>query len=521
MPLADILTWIFVIAALVAGVFVVRNYAKGLAGSPRELWLLYGYKFSELLGYKLVGLSVVLWLSRDCGLSDLKAGSLYSGYSILASAMGLVVGALIDTAGIRKVMLASIALLLFSRFSMIWVSGPTLAFILGLAPMALGFAMVSPLTSVAVKRYTTKAGAAYGFSLFYVLMNLGFTFGNTLYDKATEVFALRDAAGKNIDQGYGMVVAGHHFSTYQLLFVGACCATIVSLLLTMPIREGVERDEDGIHITPPKPSGSALKSIGDTAVATWRTIRNVAGERFFWVFLGVIAILMFVKSVFVQWDLILPKYCPRIMGEGAKVGAIYNVNTVLILFFVPVVTMLSARMKSYTLMLLGSVISTLACFITALPERIFEPLTRTTLGEMVFINWLGLAKDAGDLAANPPSPFYWSLILSFMVFTIGEAIWSPRFYQFTAEIAPKGKEATYLSLAILPTFASKFFVGPFSGFLLERYVPAGADKAAYAHHHMIWVWIGVTAAITPIGLLLCSKRFHHETSRARNEGAAV
>lgn len=512
MTTADALSY-SVLAAIVVGLVVVSlNYAKGLRGSPRELWLLYGYKFSELMGYKLVGLSVVLWLSRDCGLDDLKAGSLYSGYSLFASAMGVVVGALVDAAGIRKVMLGSIGLLLFARFSMVWLTTPVLAFMFGLAPMALGFAIVSPVTSVAIKRFTTKTGAAYGFSLFYVLMNLGFTFGNSLYDKATTTFALRDEHGKNIDQGYGLVFAGHHFSTYQLLFAGAFGMTIVSLLLTLPMREGVERDEEGIKVTPSVRKGSVAKAIRDTAAGTVNTIRAVAGQRFFWVFLGMVGILMFVKSVFIQWDLVLPKYCPRTMGEGAKVGAIYNVNTVLILFFVPLVTVTTARVKSYTLMLVGSIISTLACFITALPDSVFAPLTQTTLGEMVFINWLGLAKTSAELTAHPPSPFYWSLILSFIVFTVGEAIWSPRFYQFTAEIAPKGKEATYLSLAILPTFASKLFVGPLSGFLLETYVPVDANNRPLPNdgHHMIWVWIGVTAAITPVGMLLYKKFFERE-----------
>lgn len=501
---------------------VAGFYVGGLRGSPRELWLLYGYKFSELLGYKLVALSVVLWLSRDCGLSDVQAGSLYSGYSILASAMGIIVGALIDTAGIRKVMLASISLLLFSRFAMGWLTAPTLAFLLGLAPMALGFAIVAPLTSVAVKRYTTKASAAYGFSLFYVLMNLAFTLGNTLYDMATEKFGLRDAAGKNIDQGHGLVIAGHPFSTYQLLFFGAFAATVVSLLLTLPIRDGVECDENGVKIAPRPRSGGVLASIRETTAGTARMLRQVTGERFFWIFLSMIGVLMFVKAVFVAWDLILPKYCPRLMGEGAKVGAINNVNTVLILFFVPLVTAMTARVKSYTLMFVGSAISTAACFITAIPADIFAPLTRSALGELVFINWLGLAKDAGDLAAHPPSPFYWALILSFIVFTLGEAIWSPRFYQFTAEIAPKGREATYLSLAVLPTFASKFFIGPFSGFLLESYIPvdAAGKVLPHPHHFMVWVWIGVSAAVTPVGLLLFSRRFHRETARIREEAAA-
>lgn len=519
MNAADLLSHALFAGIVIGLVLVTLNYARGLRGSPRELWLLYGYKFSELTAYKLVGLSVVLWLSRDCGLSDIRAGSLYSGFSILASAMGVIVGALIDSAGIRRVMLASVALLLFSRFFMVWVTAPVLAFLLGLAPMALGFAIVTPLTSVAIKRYTTKEGAAYGFSLFYVLMNLGFTVGNLLYDKATSAFGLLDASGKNVDQGHGAVIAGHHFSTYQLLFLGASLITIISLLLTLPMRDGVERDGDGVRISPPKSGeGGALVAIRRTARETAASLRDVAGERFFRVFLGMIGILMFVKSVFIQWDLILPKYCPRTMGEGAKVGAIYSINTVLILFFVPLVTFATARVKSYTLMFVGSAISTLACFITALPERFFAPLTGTTLGEMVFVNWLGIAKDAAELTAHPPSPFYWSLILSFIVFTIGEAVWSPRFYQFTAEIAPKGREATYLSLAILPTFVSKFFVGPFSGFLLETYVPVDAANrpTPRADHHMIWIWIGLSAAITPVGMLLYRKFFEKETHRIGN-----
>jgi MFS family permease len=516
MTTADTLSYSLLAAIVIGLVVVTINYAKGLRGSPRELWLLYGYKFSELMGYKIVALSVVLWLSVDCGLSDKAAGNLYSGYSLFASAMGIVVGALIDTAGIRRVMFASIGLLLFARFSMIWLTTPILAFLLGLAPMALGFAIVSPLTTVAIKRFTNKAGAAYGFSLFYVLMNLGFTFGNIIYDKATDYFGQKDASGKNIDQSHGVDFAGHHFSTYQLLFVGALCATVVSLLLTIPMRDGVERDEDGVKIRPrARASGNVLATARTTAIETWRMISGVSRERFFWAFLGMIGILMFVKSVFIQWDLVLPKYCPRVMGEGAKVGAINNVNTILILFFVPLVTMTTARVKSYTLMIVGSAISTLACIITAIPESVFAPLTNTTLGQMVFINWLGLAKSAEDLAAAPPSPFYWSLIFSFLVFTIGEAIWSPRFYQFTAEIAPKGKEATYLSLAVLPTFASKLFVGPMSGWLLETYVPVDAHNKPleHPHHHMVWVWIGVSAAITPVGMLLYRKFFERETEK--------
>lgn len=515
MTQADLISYTILAAILAGIVFICINYLKGLRRSPRELWLLYGYKVCELTGYKMVMLSTVLWLTFDCGLNDIKAGSFFSVYSILASAMGIAVGALIDTAGIRRVMLGSILLLIFARFSMVWLTQPVLAFILGLTPMALGFAMVNPLIQVGIKRYTTKESAAYGFSLFYVLMNLGFTVGNLIYDYATDTFALRDAAGKNINQGYGTNILGHHFSTYQLLFAGACALTALSLVLTYFMRDGVECTAEGIRIVPQKSPKGMKASTVETLLDTGKMLRLVAGERFFWVFLGMIGLLIFVKSVFIQWDLILPKYCPRIMGEGAKVGAIYNVNTVLILFTVPLVTMLTAKVRSYTLMLVGATVSTAACFLTALPERIFEPLTHTVLGQVVFVNWLKLSSDAADLAANPPSPFYWSLIFSFVIFTIGEAIWSPRFYQFTAEIAPKGKEATYLALSVLPIFAAKFYVGPMSGWLLATYAPVDANNVPlpHEHHHMIWIWIGASSAITPIGMLLYKKFFEREMEK--------
>lgn len=495
---------------------VAINYLRGLKGSPRELWLLYGYKFAESAAYKMIALSAVLWLSHDCGMSDKGAGNLYGAYSLCYSAMGIAVGALIDTAGIRKILLMSIGLLLFSRFNMVWLTAPTLAFILGLLPMALGFAIVSPLTSVAVKRYTDSKGAAYGFSLYYVLMNLGFTAGNQLYDLATKHFGKYNAEGKNIDQAFGVIIAGRHFSTYQVLIAGGFLITLVSLTVSTPLRDGVERDDNGVSITPRKPTGlGMLSSAKSTLVETGQKLASVASERFFWVFLGMVGLTLFVRSVFIQWDLILPKYCPRVMGEGAKVGAIYNVNTVLILLLVPVVTLVTHKVKSYTLMFVGVIISTLACFITAIPENYFAPLTDTVLGHAVFINWLGLAETPAALAANPPSPFYWSLIFSFLMFTIGEAIWSPRFYQFTAEIAPKGRESTYLALSVLPVFASKFFVGPLSGYLLNRYVPVD-DKGLvlpHEHHHMIWVWIGVSAAITPMGMLFYKKFFERETAK--------
>jgi hypothetical protein len=56
-------------------------------------------------------------------------------------------------------------------------------------------------------------------------------------------------------------------------------------------------------------------------------------------------------------------------------------------------------------------------------------------------------------------------------FSIGEAIWSPRLYQYTAAIAPKGKEGSYMALSLLPYFVAKLVVGMLSGRMLHRFCP--------------------------------------------------
>ena len=86
--------------------------------------------------------------------------------------------------------------------------------------------------------------------------------------------------------------------------------------------------------------------------------------------------------------------------------------------------------------------------------------------------------------------------------------------QFTAEIAPKGKEGTYIALSILPSFVAKLFVGLMTGWLLNTYTPldaAGNALSGYPDHYFVWVWIGAVAIITPISLAVLGEWFKRNT----------
>ena len=72
--------------------------------------------------------------------------------------------------------------------------------------------------------------------------------------------------------------------------------------------------------------------------------------------------------------------------------------------------------------------------------------------------------------------------------------------QFSAEIAPAGREGTYIALSYLPFFLAKMITGPLSGWLLATYTPEGAS--VYPQQHMIWIWIGSMTVLSPIGLVV-------------------
>ncbi len=523
MNLAGFIMYTLVLGAAAALSVTIWSYAKNLRQSPRDMWFLFIYKIVEYAAYAAMNMALVLWLSSDCGLGDVAAGSYISGWSMLLSVMNMVAGALLDTIGIRKTLIVSVVFLIISRLFMAVLVNPVAVFILGFIPLTIGFAIVGPLVSVAIKRYTTKETSALGFGLFYTLMNLGYAFGGFFFDWIRDFYALKDAAGKVLDENAGTVLLGMHFSTYQMIFVFGLGATIISLFITFFVRDGVELTRKGeIVVKPTKASGFGLAVIKNTSCDICKTISKVASEKYFWIFIGMLSIAVPVRTVFFHFHYTFPKYCIRVLGEGAKIGSIYGVlNPVLIVLLVPLVAYFSKKVSSYKMMIWGATVSSLSCFIAVLPGEWFSHWTDSVLGELIFIKWLGMAPDMTALMQNPPTPIYWPLIIFICVFTVGEAIWSPRLMQFTAEIAPKGKEGTYIAMSVLPWFASKFFVGPMSGLLVSAYTPLDPitkkAMASYPDHWMVWIWIGGTAVITPIGLIVLRKWFHAQKTADMHE----
>jgi hypothetical protein len=100
------------------------------------------------------------------------------------------------------------------------------------------------------------------------------------------------------------------------------------------------------------------------------------------------------------------------------------------------------------MLIVGTVVSSISIFIAAIPEFLFlSLLSKHGLRNLILVDWLELNPDRQN-------PIILGLVFFIIFFTIGEAIWSPRLMQFSAEIAPVGREGTYIALSYLPYFSS-------------------------------------------------------------------
>jgi len=509
----DTLTIVLTVAGiglLCAFCFIIWSYARGLRNSPRELWILFLTKVIEYTAYGAMNMSFVLYLSADCGLGDISAGSYIGVWSMLVTITTMLVGAVVDAIGIKKTLIIGTLVLIFSRGFMPFLSNVYAVTLLGFIPMAVGIAIMGPVLSVGIKRYTTKEGAALGFGLFYTLMNVGWALGAVLFDGVRGVFGEHSMVSTPL--------IGVQLSTYQIIFMAGFLLTIPTLVMVLIMRDGVEMTETGTYrIAPLKNDfvGSIVSVFWQVfkkaALDTGRILSQVVRQKEFWYYMFMLGILVFVRLVFYHFHYTFPKYGIRILGEGVKIGNIYGVlNPTIIVFLVPLVAAVSRRVSSYKMLMLGTTISASAIFIATMPESFFSPLMGTWVEELVYNRWLGLAPEMH-------TPLVLALVIFVILFTVGESIWSPRLMQFAAEIAPAGREGTYIALSYLPYFAAKLVAGPLSGWLLFTYVPEGAGS--YPHHYFVWLWIGGMAVLSPIGLAVFRGVFMSSERRRREEEA--
>ena len=125
----------------------------------------------------------------------------------------------------------------------------------------------------------------------------------------------------------------------------------------------------------------------------------------------------------------------------------------------------------------------------ALPTDWFQSAANGAVGQWLGHSYLGLQ--------GAIHPYYIMTALYLTVFSVGEAFYSPRVYEYAAAIAPKGQEASYGALAYLPFLIGKLLIGT-AGWVLAAFVPEHGPRRP----ELMWLTFAIAASVAPIGLIV-------------------
>lgn len=431
---------------------------RALVGpGSRDLWLIYLATFLEYLGIFSFLQTIPLWLSGDFGLSDEAAGGWASVFSLLVTLLSFFAGAFADAFGVRRFLVVSFVLAAATRLGMSLADGPTPA-IAWMMAFAFAYALTSPALQVAVNMAARPETRAFAFSLWYVSFNLAGAVIGWPIDLIRGQFLVD---GKLAPRTLDLPLLGsREVSAHAVILACGFVSAALAALIVFFLRRDLGRDAAA-------PKAAAANPL--------RAMAGVVADSRFWRFMLLMVLLSLVRLMFQHMHFTWPKYVTRVEGDAFNVGTVWSLNSLGILFLAPLATALTRRLPIFPVLLVGAAISAVSPFVLCLGS-----------------SW----------------PIQVAMIA---VLTVGEALWSPRLYEYNVAIAPRGQEATYVGLAKLPFFLAKLVVTPMSGWLLATYCPADGPRDPA----MLWAIVGATTLAGPLGMWLLQGWIREKPTEAR------
>ncbi len=447
---------------------------NSLRGSPSELWRAYTLKFLDSYSYFSLSIVMTLFLSEDFGYTDYEAGTIYGAWGALVTLFGLVSGPIIDKLGVSASLKLGFMISFIAR-CLIFITASRIYLLLAIAILSFGNCLGIPVLTVGIRRYTNENNRGFAFGLFYVIMNLAALLSGPTVDLCTIYFENNRDGGNDQGQDQNQRVLDEGtpewtFSGYRLIVLIGIVANIAACLISLSVKEikvstPPKLPQDGEHEGNPRSpgSGNSTETFQIANASTMDILRETMQSPDFWRFLVVCIITLNIRMIFRHLDATLPKYMIREFGENVPKGSIIAINPAMIMLLVPVITAATTKVNPLTMIHHGCYVSALSVFFLVISTSIT------------------------------------SCVLFVVVLSIGEAIWSPRLYDYTMQIAKEGREGTYMALSSAPLFLAKLPVGMMSGYLLQKYCPEDGPR----NSKLMWLIIGLTTIVSPILMTVC------------------
>lgn len=364
---------------------------------------------------------------------------------------GLMVSWVNDNLGVKKSLMLGFTI---SAISSTFVASTTSKIFLYITIFAIypfGTSMGIPMLTVAIKRYTTSKRRGFAFGLYYSVMNIAALVSGPVVDIL------------NIGIRNGLTIGNLHLSGNRLVILTCTLSNLISLYIAIryireiKITEEVEVDGVGENNSPKETITASKYTIGSdseddedfhnpetsnemrgngvelvklnhappsdaqepsrdepqevvpsniqeykpTQHNPYDTIRELLHSPTFWRFAILTLLLVNLHAIFRHLDATEPTYLIRCFGSNVPKGTLYSINPFMIIFLTPLVAMLTSTYNHFDMIKWGG-------YLTAASP--FFPAFSTTI---------------------------WAIIAMNVLLSLGEAIWSPRLYDYVMTIAPE------------------------------------------------------------------------------------
>ncbi len=435
------------------------------SGFSRAFWTANIVELLERGAYYGVFIALTLYLSRILAFSDVEAATIAGLFSAGLYFLPTFSGAYADKIGFKNALLLAFSLLTLGYLGMgifpgilegaglvdygddiifhgLRTGSQKFYIIPILALIIIGGSFIKSVITGTVAKETTEANRAKGFSIFYMMVNIGAFSGKTL------VKPLRNSMG---DLGF---INLNYFSAGM---------TFLALLMIIFFYKTSKHTGEG----------KSIKEI-------WNGLVKVVTN-------GRLITLIIIISGFwmVQHQLYatMPKYVLRMAGESASPSWYANVNPLVVVLTVTWVTRIMASKTPLFSMTIGMFIMPVSALVMAMG------------------NWFHDMSEI-DLGIMSMHPIAFMMVLGIVLQALAESFISPRFLEFFSLQAPKGEEGLYLGFSHLHSFISSVLGFGLSGYLLSKYCPDPrlydshkAWEAASVHAHYIWYYfVGIALA---------------------------
>ncbi len=439
--------------------------ARPRSGFPRTFWTANVMELFERAAYYGMNSVLAVYLTTSVaeggvGASVEAVGFLQSIVYAATYVLPILGGALADRYGYRRMLLVAFSLMASGYFIAGYMSTYALVF-LALLVMATGSGLFKPIISGTIARTTDETNSAFGFGIYYWMINLG---------------AFLAPLVVSVLKGF----------SWQYVFAASAAYTGLMLLPTL-----------FFYTDPPRPEST--KKLKDTLLGA----AEVLGDARFMLMIVVYSgfwILYFQNFGSVLWY--LRDFVDRAPVSAALTSFFQTVGLGWTFTFdAEHVTVINAG----TIILLQVIVSRIVKTKPALPTMV----TGMAIGAVGF---LCLAS-----SLNP-----WVFVLGIAVFSIGEMTAHPKYYSFVGLVAPADRKAVYMGFAFLYGVIGSLLGSNIGSFLYGRFMtPVINTPAAPGRARLFWLMFAVLDIVAAVGLILFARAFGTDSPDTRRRARPI